>query len=77
MANKRYSDVKPNRGDKDSRKDASYPSGTAKPGNPKSFSEPSHTRGGTPTKGGKGLPVPSFKEQKHWEPSAPLPKGGK
>ena len=77
MANKRYSDVKPNRGDKDSRKDASYPTGSAKPGNPKSFSEPSHTRGGAPTKGGKGLPVPSFKEQKHWEPSAPLPKGGK
>ena len=77
MSNKNFSDVRPNRTDKNTKKDASYPTGSAKPGNPKSFSEPSHTRGGTPTKGGKGLPVPSFKEQKHWEPSAKLPKDGK
>ena len=77
MANKRWSDVSPSKGDKDSRKDASYPTGSAKPGNPKNFEAPSHTRGGTPTKGGKGLPVPTFTEQKHWEPSAKLPKDGK
>ena len=77
MANRYNSDVNPGKGDKNTKKDASYPTGSAKPGNPKNFEAPSHTRGGTPTKGGKGLPVPSFKEQKHWEPSAKLPKDGK
>ena len=77
MSNKNFSDVRPNRTDKNTKKDASYPTGSAKPGNPKSFSEPSHARGGAPAKGGNGLPVPTFKEQKHWEPSAPLPKDGK
>ena len=77
MANRYNSDVNPGKGDKNTKKDAQYPSGAAKPGNPKNFEAPSHTRGGTPTKGGKGLPVPTFTEQKHWEPSAKLPKDGK
>ena len=77
MSNKNFSDVRPNRTDKNTKKDASYPTGSAKPGNPKNFEAPSHTRGGTPTKGGKGLPVLTFTEQKHWEPSAKLPKDGK
>ena len=78
MANRYNSDVNPAKGEKNSKKDASQPSGAAKPGNPKSFSAPSHARGGAPSgKGGKGLPCPSFEEYKHNEPSAPLPKGGK
>ena len=79
MSNKNFSDVRPNRTDKNTKKDASYPTGSAKPGNPGSgsFEGPNHKRGGTPTKGGKGLPCPDFKEHEHFQPSAPLPKDGK
>ena len=79
MANKRYSDVKPNRGDKDSRKDATQPSGRQAPkSDPTNFETPSHARGGAPSgKGGKDLPCPKFVEQKHTEPTGELPKNGK
>ncbi len=77
MANRYNSDVNPGKGDKNTKKDASQPSGAAKPGNPGKFSEPTHSRGVSSGSGGKGIPVPKFAEQKHSEPSAPLPKDGK
>lgn len=75
MANKRFSDTNPNHGDKDGKTPAKQPSGKAIPANPKSFSEPTHTRGGAPSKGGgKDLPAQKFTEQKHQQPSGDLPK---
>ena len=77
MSNKRFSDVRPNRDDKDSSVPAKTASGKTMPKSDptkESCKAPTHSRGPIPTKGGHDLPVPSFKEQLHNEPDAPLPK---
>lgn len=77
MANKRFSDVNPNRSDEDSATPAGQPSGKTKPtSNPSggSFAAGTHARGGAPSgKGGKDLPSPKFEEKKHTEPTGELP----
>lgn len=77
MANRYNSDVNPGKGDKNTKKDATQPSGGKSVGDPKNFQAPSHSRGVSSGASGKGLPVPSFKEQLHDEPAAKLPKNGK
>jgi hypothetical protein len=78
MPNRYNSDVNNAKGEKNTKKDAEYPSGKAISDKAKNFSEGSHKLGGAPSgKGGKDLPCPTFKEQSHTEPSGQLPKNGK
>ncbi len=78
MANKRFSDVSPQKGDKDSGKEGIKSSAKTKPqSNPSdgSFAKGGHARGGAPSnKGGKDLPAQKFEEHTHQEPSGELPK---
>ncbi len=78
MANKRFSDVSPQKGDKDSCKEGIKSTSKTKPqSNPSdsSFAKGGHARGGAPVKsGGKDLAAPSFTEHTHQEPSGELPK---
>ena len=80
MANRYNSDVNPAKGEKNTKKDATQPSGRTLPKSdpqPGSFSAPGHSRGVSSGVSGKGLPVPTFKEQLHDQPEAKLPKDGK
>ena len=79
MANKHFSDVKPNRDDKDSKTPAKTASGKSLPkSDPKesSFKGPTHARSGAPSKaGGKDLPAVKCTDKLHREPTGDLPKG--
>ncbi len=78
---KRFSDVKPNRDDKDTSKAGIKSSSKTKPVSDPSgaaFYQGQHKRGGAPSgKGGKDLPSPTFVEKGHCEPLGELPKNGK
>lgn len=80
MANKRFSDVNPNRGDKDTAKPGMKSSARTKPAadpSGDSMYQGEHRRGGAPSgKGGKDLPSPKFAEKGHCEPSGELPPKG-
>ena len=82
MANKRWSDVMPNRDDKDSKVAAKQPSGKTKPtGNPSagSFKGPgSSNEPRLKEKGGKDLPCPKFESynNRSGEAQGELPKKG-
>lgn len=77
MSNKHFSDVRPNRDDKDSCVESLKGVGRNKPAtNPSAstFKGPTHARGGAPVKsGGKDLSAPKFTEQQHREPTGELP----
>ena len=80
MPNKRFSDVNPSRGDKDSSKESLKGGAPGKPGNPSQSSFKAPGSANPPCvkeKGGKALPVPKFVGLKNRadEATGKLPKG--
>ena len=81
MANKRFADVSPSKGDKDGSKEGIKSSSKTKPqGNPSGASFKAPGSGNSPRlkeKGGKDLACPSFEAKKNRadEASGKLPKG--
>ncbi len=77
MGNKNFSDVTPNRGDKNAAKEGIKSTACTKPYSDPKVGTIAGPAGTNPSalrpKGGKDLPAPKFTEQKHFKPEGKLP----